>query len=106
MSLNKEKHFVFDTIEHNRSIGAPAEQQLVSRPYFVRDGYFQDVDVALHNHIGKEFGTVYGLRQKRSSRLPFKGQSAHAATAPWNAKDAVDAVVPMPHYLKEKPAFE
>ena len=41
----------------------PAEEQLMSRPYIVREGYFKDVDVALHDHIGKEFGTVYGLRQ-------------------------------------------
>ena len=67
--------------------GAPAEEQLVSRPYFVRDGHFQDVDVALHDHIGKEFGTVYGLRQYAliSAEFTFHGQSAHAATAPWNA---------------------
>ena len=77
--------------------GAPAEEQLVSRPYFVRDGYFADVDVALHDHIGKEFGTVYGLRQYAliSAEFTFKGQSAHAATAPWNARDALDAAVLM-----------
>jgi aminobenzoyl-glutamate utilization protein B len=69
--------------------GAPAEEQLVSRPYFVRDGYFKDVDVALHDHIGKELGTVYGLRQYAliSAEFTFRGQSAHAATAPWNARD-------------------
>ena len=77
--------------------GAPAEEQLVSRPYFVRDGHFQDVDAALHDHIGKEFGTVHGLRQYAliSAEFTFKGQSAHAATAPWNAKDALDAAVLM-----------
>lgn len=77
--------------------GAPAEEQLVSRPYFVRDGYFADVDVALHDHIGKEFGTVYGLRQYAliSAEFTFRGQSAHAATAPWNARDALDAAVLM-----------
>ncbi|HWH78141.1 MAG TPA: hypothetical protein VNT76_12245, partial [Candidatus Binatus sp.] len=77
--------------------GAPGEEQLVSRPYFVRDGYFNDVDVALHDHIGTGFGTVYGLRQYAliSAEFTFKGQSAHAATAPWNAKDALDAVVLM-----------
>ena len=32
--------------------GAPAEEQLVSRPYFVRDGYFDDVDIAIADHIG------------------------------------------------------
>ncbi len=77
--------------------GAPAEEQLVSRPYLVRDGYFKDVDVALHDHIGTGFGTVYGLRQYAliSAEFNFSGQSAHAATAPWNAKDALDAVVLM-----------
>ncbi len=77
--------------------GAPAEEQLVSRPYFVRDGYFADVDVAFHDHIGKEFGTVYGLRQYAliSAEFTFKGQGAHAATAPWNARDALDAAVLM-----------
>ena len=49
----------------------------MSRPYFVRDGYFNDVDVALHDHIGKGFGTVYGLRQYAliSAEFTFKGQS-------------------------------
>jgi aminobenzoyl-glutamate utilization protein B len=31
--------------------GAPAEEQLVSRPYYVRDGHFEDVDIAFHAHI-------------------------------------------------------
>lgn len=77
--------------------GAPAEEQLVSRPYFVRDGYFKDVDVALHDHIGKDLSTVYGLRQYSliSAEFTFKGESAHAATSPWNARDALDAVVLM-----------
>ena len=63
----------------------------------MRDGYFKDVDVALHDRIGTGFGTVYGLRQYAliSVEFTFKGQSAHAATAPWNAKDALDAVVLM-----------
>lgn len=77
--------------------GAPAEEQLVSRPYFVRDGYFRNVDVALHDHIGSNLGTVYGLRQYAliSAEFAFKGVSAHAATAPWDAKDALDAAVLM-----------
>lgn len=80
-----------------RVYGAPAEEQLVSRPYFVRDGYFKDVDAAFHDHIGKDLGTVYGLRQYSliSAEFTFKGESAHAATAPWNARDALDAAVLM-----------
>src|SRR6185436_6302502 len=43
--------------------GAPAEEQLVSRPYYVRDGLFDDVDVAFHDHISSDFKTDYGLMQ-------------------------------------------
>jgi aminobenzoyl-glutamate utilization protein B len=77
--------------------GAPGEEQLVSRPYFVRDGYFNDVDVTIHDHIGGEFGTLYGLRQYAliSAEFTFKGESAHAATSPWKARDALDAAVLM-----------
>src|SRR5215813_12508929 len=41
--------------------GAPAEEQLVSRPYFVRDGWFDDVDVAFANHISSDMSVGYGL---------------------------------------------
>ena len=87
----------FDIQGTLRIYGAPAEEQLVSRPYFVRDGYFKDVDVALHDHIGSNLGTVYGLRQYAliSAEFTFKGESAHAATSPWTARDALDAVVLM-----------
>lgn len=42
--------------------GAPAEELLIPRPYFVRDGFFKDVDVAYHTHIGEELkrNTVSG----------------------------------------------
>ena len=33
---------------------APAEEQLVSRPFFVRDGYFKDADVSFHPHVGSD----------------------------------------------------
>ncbi len=74
--------------------GAPAEELLIPRPYFVRDGYFKDVDVAFHTHIGEELKTEYGLRQYAliSAEFTFKGQSAHSASAPWHGRDALDAV--------------
>jgi aminobenzoyl-glutamate utilization protein B len=77
--------------------GAPAEEQLVSRPYFVRDGHFDDVDVALHNHIGWEFRSVHGQIQSAmvSATFTFHGETAHAAMVPWKGRDALDAVVLM-----------
>jgi len=77
--------------------GAPAEEQLLSRPYFVRDGYFDDVDVAFHDHVYDEFKSDYGLMQSAliSANFNFRGESAHAAMAPWKGRDALDAVVLM-----------
>lgn len=80
-----------------RLFGAPAEEQLLSRPFFVRDGYFDDVDIAFHDHIWHEFKSDYGLLQSAgmSVQFTFLGESAHAAMEPWNARDALDAVVLM-----------
>jgi aminobenzoyl-glutamate utilization protein B len=77
--------------------GGPAEEQLISRPYFVRDGWFDDVDVAFHNHIGGEFSASHGLLQSAliSAIFTFHGETAHAGTAPWKGRDALDAVVLM-----------
>ncbi|HEY1372068.1 MAG TPA: peptidase dimerization domain-containing protein, partial [Candidatus Binatia bacterium] len=73
--------------------GSPAEELLIPRPYFVRDGYFKDVDIAFHDHVGEELKTEYGIRQYAliSAEFTFKGQTSHAASAPWHGRDAVDA---------------
>jgi aminobenzoyl-glutamate utilization protein B len=77
--------------------GAPAEEQLISRPYFVRDGWFDDVDVAFHDHIGAEFSASHGLLQSAlvSATFTFHGETAHAGTSPWNGRDALDGVMLM-----------
>ncbi len=77
--------------------GGPAEEQLVSRPYFVRDGWFDDVDVAFHDHIGGDFSSSYGLLQSAlvSATFTFHGETAHAGTSPWNGRDALDGVMLM-----------
>lgn len=78
-------------------LAAPAEEQVLSRPYFVRDGYFDDVDIALHPHIGPELSVGHGLQQSAliSVTFTFHGETAHAGTAPWKGRDALDAVVLM-----------
>jgi aminobenzoyl-glutamate utilization protein B len=77
--------------------GASAEEQLLSRPYFVRDGLFDDVDVAFHDHIHDFFKADYGLIQSAavSADFTFHGETAHAAVSPWKGRDALDAVVLM-----------
>jgi aminobenzoyl-glutamate utilization protein B len=72
----------------------PAEEQLISRPYIVRAGYFKDVDAIIYLHIGDGFATGYGLRSYASisADFTFHGKTAHGAVDPWDAKDALDAV--------------
>lgn len=77
--------------------GAPGEELVISRPYFVRDGYFDDVDAAFHNHIRDTFYTEVGQTQIAliSAEFTFSGETAHAGLTPWLGRDALDAVVLM-----------
>jgi aminobenzoyl-glutamate utilization protein B len=72
---------------------APAEEKGIPRPYFVRDGYFKDVDAAFHAHVGNKLSTSYGERQYAviTSDFLFYGKTAHAAVGPWTGVSAVDA---------------
>jgi aminobenzoyl-glutamate utilization protein B len=72
----------------------PAEEQLGSRPYLVRAGYFKDVDAIIYLHIGDALQTGYGVVNYAaiSSIFTFHGKTAHGAVNPWEGKDAVDAV--------------
>jgi aminobenzoyl-glutamate utilization protein B len=72
----------------------PAEEQILSRPFLVRAGYFKDVDGAIILHIGDNSSTGYGLQNYAaiSSKFTFHGRTAHGAINPWDGKDAVDAV--------------
>jgi len=86
-----DKHKLQGTI---KLFSAPAEEQLVSRPFFVRDGYFKDVDAAFHAHVGNDLSTSYGLRQYAilSVEYEFSGKTAHSGVSPWTGASAVDAV--------------
>ncbi|WP_342804921.1 amidohydrolase [Alteromonas sp. M12] len=72
-----------------------AEEQLATKAYYVRDGYFDDVDAVLYSHVGSGFGTFYGevgMSGLVSIKYNFYGESAHSASAPWRGKSALDAV--------------
>ena len=88
------------TMEHYNIPGTvaisfgPAEEQLISRPFLVRGGYFKDADAAILIHIGDNLATGFGLQNYAaiSAKFTFHGKTAHGAVAPWDAKDALDAV--------------
>ncbi len=72
----------------------PAEEQLASRPFLVRAGYFKDVDAVIYLHIRDTLNTGFGIGNYAaiSSIFTFHGKTAHGAVNPWEGKDAVDAV--------------
>src|SRR5262245_50175536 len=72
----------------------PNEEQLASRPFVVRAGYFKDVDAIIYLHIRDSLSTGYGVQNYAaiSSRFTFHGKTAHGAVNPWDGLDAVDAV--------------
>jgi aminobenzoyl-glutamate utilization protein B len=72
-----------------------AEEQLGSKAVFVREGLFKDVDVVLFTHVAAGLGVSWGGgggNAMVSVEYNFKGESAHAAGAPWRGKSALDAV--------------
>src|SRR4051794_20929887 len=72
-----------------------AEEQLGTKAYFVRDGYFKDVDACIFTHVANNLGTSYGDAGGNgmiSVKFNFEGESAHAAGAPWKGRSALDAV--------------
>lgn len=86
--------------------GSPAEETLISRPYMVKAGVFDDVDAVIDNHASSGFGTSYGVQGNAiiSAIFTFKGITAHSAGAPWVGRSALDGVELMniaTNYLRE-----
>ena len=72
-----------------------AEEQVGTKAYFVRAGYFDDVDISLFTHVGNNMSTSWGTTRGNalvSVLFNFRGQSAHSAGAPWRGRSALDAV--------------
>jgi aminobenzoyl-glutamate utilization protein B len=72
-----------------------AEELVGTKAYFIRAGFFKDVDVALFTHVGNDLGVSWGDREGTglvSVEYSFKGQTAHSAGAPWRGRSALDAV--------------
>ena len=72
-----------------------AEELLATKAWYVRDGYFKDVDVVLFSHVSDTFDVGWGSGEGNglvSVEYQFSGESAHSAGAPWRGKSALDAV--------------
>src|SRR5437667_1461142 len=72
-----------------------AEELLGTKAHYVRSGAFKDVDVVLFAHVGANMNVGWGDSGGNgmvSVEYDFKGESAHAAAAPWRGRSALDAV--------------
>jgi aminobenzoyl-glutamate utilization protein B len=79
-----------------RFYGTPAEEGGSGKVYMVREGLFNDVDVALHWHPGDENEANAGAAlANKSAKFRFYGVSAHAAGSPEKGRSALDGVEAM-----------
>lgn len=81
-----------------RYYGTPAEESVGGKLYMLREGLFDDLDIALAWHAADE------IRSDTQSTLAvvdfiveFKGKAAHAAADPWNGRSAVDGLESLTH---------
>jgi len=72
-----------------------AEELLGTKAYYVREGFFRDVDVTLFSHVDTGLSTSWGEASGNgliSLEYAFQGKPAHGAGDPWNGRSALDAV--------------
>lgn len=79
-----------------RFYGTPAEEGGSGKVYMVREGLFDDVDVALHWHPSDENKANAGAAlANKSAKFRFYGIASHAAIAPERGRSALDGVEAM-----------
>ena len=89
------KHWLDDTGMPGtiRLYGTPAEEGGSGKVYMVREGLFEDVDIALHWHASSFNSAAANTSlANRSAKFQFRGVSAHASNAPDKARSALDGV--------------
>src|SRR5688572_15729292 len=72
-----------------------AEELLGTKAFYVREGYFKNVDACIFTHVANNLAVGYGDAGYTgiiSVKFTFDGQAAHAAGAPWRGRSALDAV--------------
>ncbi len=96
------KHWLDESGEPGivRLYGTPAEEGGSGKVYMVREGLFDDVDIALHWHAAdRNSAAAQTTLANRSAKFRFHGVSAHAAGAPEKARSALDGVEAFNHMV-------
>ena len=72
-----------------------AEEQLASKSWYVREGYFDEIDLVIFTHVGNNLGVSWGQANGTgliSVEFSFAGEAAHSAGSPWRGRSSLDAV--------------
>ena len=73
--------------------GTPAEEKFFGKLWMIREGVFDDVDIAMDWHPADHTeANVQPSLALVDFMVEFTGQSAHASADPWNARSANDAL--------------
>jgi len=76
-----------------RIMGTPAEESGGGKVLMARAGAFEDVDAAMMVHPADADLTAIDAIAIQQLLVQFHGKAAHAAAAPWNGRNALDAAV-------------
>lgn len=71
--------------------GTPAEETGRGKPGMLKAGCFKNVDVAMMAHPMKSTTLMSKLVNLEGYDITFRGRASHAAEAPWNGVNALDA---------------
>lgn len=76
-----------------RVIGTPAEEGGGGKVFMLRDGAFDGLDAAVMVHpADRDLPTMEAIAVERLE-VTYTGEASHAAAAPWNGRNALDAAV-------------
>jgi aminobenzoyl-glutamate utilization protein B len=83
-----------------RFYGTPAEEDVGGKVYMIREGLFDDLDIALAWHPGDTItADTEGSQAMVDLAVEFRGRTAHAAADPWNGRSALDGVELFTHAI-------
>lgn len=71
-----------------------AEELVASKAWYVRDGYFDKIDLCIFTHVSSSLSVSYGQASGTgliSVEYTFEGEAAHSAGSPWRGRSALDA---------------
>jgi len=74
-------------------LGTPAEERGSGKVAMIKDGLFDGLDAALLFHPSDMTHVTCGLLASEDVEVTFHGFQAHAASDPWQGRNALDAMI-------------